>query len=102
MEGIVSTGLYIAYGLLAVCALMVVLFPVLYFFKQDPRKLIKPAVTVGALFLLFVLSYILSADDAHSCNCSKWVGGGLILAYIMLACSILGIAYSAFARYLNK
>lgn len=99
---LINIGLYLTYFMLFVAALSALVFPII-FIIQDPGKAKASLFGVLALLLLFVISYFLSADELHgellqSHVVSKFVGGGLIMFYIMFVAAILIAVYSEVSR----
>lgn len=97
----VDFGLYFMYGLIAIAAISAVVFPVLQAVK-DPKGLMRSAVGVLVLVVVFVICYALSEGDTNTkytalgvgAGGSKLVGAGLLCFYIALVAAIVGIVYS--------
>ena len=112
-------GLAVAYILLGICALGVIIFPIIQS-VSNPKILIKPligVVAIAALFFLFrsmdtsgissayyplVESWPeLSTEDAEvrSLAITHNVGAALIVTYILGAISVLGIFVTELSKY---
>lgn len=92
----VDVGLFIAYILILVCALTAIGMPLVKAFG-DPDSLKKMGMGVGALVVVFILSYVL-ADGSNSGgvaeSTAKMVGAGLTTFYILALGAIGGIVYT--------
>lgn len=99
MESIIDVGLYISYALIAVCALAAIAMPLLQSFS-DPKTLIKSAVGVVALIVIFIISYAIADPDAAGAteSTSKLVGAGIITMYILFAIAVVGILYTELGK----
>lgn len=99
---LINIGLYLTYFMIAVAALSALIFPIVYII-QDPKKAKGSLFGVLALVVLFAVSYLLSGDELHgellqSHVVSRFVGGGIIMFYIMFVGSILIAIYSEVSR----
>lgn len=77
---------------------------------DDPKSLIKPlAAFVGLAILLFIgysmatgQEYIIKSGDETTtvtAETSRWVGGSLIMLYILGAVAIVSIIYTEISKY---
>ena len=98
METIVDIALYAAYGLtiLATAAAIGLSTAKLL---QIPKEFIKLSVGIALLVVMFLISYALSSDYGHACNCEKLVSAFLFLSYFLFGMSFLGIVYLSASRY---
>ena len=93
MEAFVNIGLFLSYILIAVCILAAVVMP-LAKAVGDPQSLKKMGIGIGALVLVFILSYALSSGQEmgdKSATTVKLVGASLTTFYILAIGAILGI-----------
>ncbi len=92
----VDVGLFLSYILIGVCVLAAVGMPLLKAFG-DPESLKKMGIGVGALILVFLISYFTASGDNSgdaSENTAKLVGAGLTTFYILVIATIGGIIYT--------
>lgn len=92
----VDVGLFISYILIGVCILAAVGMPLVKA-MGDPDSLKKMGMGVGALIVVFIVSYVLAdgtpQGDASSTT-AKMVGAGLTTFYILAIAAIGGIVYT--------
>lgn len=101
-------GLYIFYGLLFIAVAAAFFFPLFQAFKQ-PAALVKSAIGIGAMVLLFVAAYAISSSEVNlkaaaagiSESGSKLIGAGLIMFYITIGLAILALIYSEISKALK-
>ena len=96
MEAFVNIGLFLAYILIALCILTAVGMPLIKAFG-DLQSLKKIWIGVGALVVVFLVSYLLSTGEAmgeESATTVKLVGASLTTFYILALGAILGIVYT--------
>jgi uncharacterized membrane protein len=101
-------GFYIFYILLFIAVASAIFFPILNAIKQ-PAMLGKSAIGLGAIVVLFVVSYALSGSEVNlksaaagiSEGISKLIGAGLIMFYITLFLAILALIYSEINKALK-
>ena len=98
--------LYISYALTIVAAIASVVFPLINA-AGDPKSMIKSGAGVGALLLIFVVSWFISGNEytayqasefGINASLSKFVGGLLIMMYVLTGIAILGILYTGFSK----
>ena len=92
----VDVGLFIAYILIGVCILAAVGMPLVKAFG-DPDSLKKMGIGVGALLVVFLVSYFTASGEAMgdaTANTTKLVGAGLTTFYILAIGAIAGIVYT--------
>lgn len=92
----VDVGLFLAYILIGVCVLTAVGMPLVKAFS-DPDSLKKMGIGVGALVVVFLISYFTASGEAMggaSAGTTKMVGAGLITFYILVIVAIGGIVYT--------
>ena len=99
---------YVTYALLLVGVLAAVVLPLINAFGE-PSTLIKTGIGIGALVLLYLVSYGISgaevteryADFGVGEGASKAIGGALIMMYLTAAILIVGIVYTEISRMLK-
>ena len=102
---LVDIGLYLAYLLIAVATLTALIFPVLYVAKH-PKEGKDILIGVGALVVLFVLSYVLAGGDVLpkyanygvGASESKLISAGLISFYILIVAAIVTAIYAEISK----
>lgn len=101
-------GFYVMYALLFIAVACMVVFPVIHMLRE-PSALIRSAIGIGVVVVIFVLSYVL-ADSAVNLKAaavgitptsSKLIGAGLIMFYITLAGSAVALIYSEISKALK-
>jgi len=108
---IVNYGTVFTYILFGVAILLIIGFSAIQMF-QDFKKAISAIVGVGALVLLFMLCYWLSAaepltyitaegDKFTPGSTMKIVEACIYMAYFMFCGAILALIVTSFARYLK-
>lgn len=104
----IDIGLYIFYVLFFVALAATIILPALNIMK-NPTSLKSSGLGVGALVLLFVVSYALSGSEVTTKylsagvneGSSKLIGAGLIMFYIVLVVSVIGMVYSEINKALK-
>ncbi len=107
-ETLISFGIYACYVLGAVALIVAVIFPLLQI-VQNPKSLIKSGLGVAGLAVLFAISYALSGSEVTAKYTtmgvgeggSKLIGAGLIMFYIILIVTIVGMVYSEISKALK-
>lgn len=105
---LIDIGIYACYLLLFVALIAAVLFPLLQI-AQDPKSLVKSGVGVAGLVVLFIISYALSGSEVTAkyttmgvdSGASKLIGAGLIMFYIILVVTIVGMVFSEINKALK-
>jgi len=99
--------LYISYALTIIAAIAAIAFPIVNA-AGDPKSMIKSGAGVGALVVIFLVSWLISGDEytayqasefGITAGLSKFVGGLLTMMYILTGIAIIGIIYTAFSKY---
>ena len=88
-----NIALYLSYILIAVCTVAAIVLPLIKAFG-DPNSLKNIGMGVGALAVIFIISYFLADNSAYekaSSGTSQVVGAGLITMYIFAAIAVVGI-----------
>ncbi len=102
----IDIGLYIAYFLFFLASGAAIFFP-LFSLVKHPKSLGKSGLGVGALIVLFGISYALSGSELNpkwaglgvttEFN-SKMIGAGLTMFYFILIIAIIVMIYSAISK----
>lgn len=99
--------LYFSYALTIVATIASIAFPLVNA-AGDPKSLIKSGAGVGALVVIFLVGWLISGNDytayqasefGITAGLSKFVGGLLIMMYILTGIAVVGIIYTAFSKY---
>lgn len=104
----ISTDFFLDWGyvMIALAILVLIIAPIYTIFK-NPQNLLKMAISLIALIIVFAISYGIASNHLSplqletykiTAETSKLVGMGLYAAYITIALSILAIIYSAIAK----
>jgi len=105
---IIDIGIYACYLLLFVALVAAVVFP-LFHIAQNPKALVKSGIGVAGLAVLFFISYALSGSEVTVKYTtmgvgeagSKLIGAGLIMFYIILIITIIGMVFSEINKALK-
>ena len=105
---LVDILLYLAYGLIIICAAAAVILPLINA-VGDPGALVKSGIGVGALLLVFLISWAISGSEVlpsytlHGVDTglSKFVGGTLTMMYLLSAIAIIGIVYTEISKMIK-
>ena len=103
-----DVGLYILYALLFIAVAAAVIFPIINSLS-NPSGLIKIAIGLGAIVVLFGISYALSDSEITrsalaaglSASTVKLIGAGLIMLYIVFVLAVLALIYSEISKALK-
>jgi hypothetical protein len=103
--GWVSPVLYFTYVLLTICLILAIVMPLLNAVK-NPKGMVKSAIGLGFILVLFLIGYSLSGDEVLASygdfvktpTGSKLVGGSLAMMYFMLIALVITILYSELSR----
>jgi hypothetical protein len=101
-------GLYVLYGLLLIAVASAVIFPLVNSLK-DPKALIKSAIGLGAILVLFGIGYALADSEIPTTGIAagltetnvRLIGAGLIMFYIVLVLAVLALIYSEISKALK-
>ena len=97
--------LYLGYTLVIISALAAILLPLINALG-NPKVLLKSGLGVVAIVVIYFIAYAFSgaevtpeyAERGVGPELSKAVGGTLIMAYILLGISVLGILFTEFSK----
>lgn len=104
----VNVGIIIGYILMAVAVIGVVVLPLLTsIMNGDIKSLIKVAIGVGIILVIFLISWAISGNEAteHYAkygvgeSSSKVIGGSIIMMYIFLVASALAVFYGEVSKF---
>lgn len=84
-----------------VAAVSAVLFSLLNLIT-NPKSMVRAGMSIAAIVVLFLVAYSLSGNEVTTeyakfnidPDTSKFVGGSLIMAYLLLGVTVLGLAYT--------
>jgi hypothetical protein len=101
-------GFYVFYALLFIAVALTVVFPVIHMLRE-PSSLLRSAIGIGIVVVVFVLSYALSGSEVNlkaaavgvTPTSSRLIGAGLIMFYITLVLSVLALIYSEISKALK-
>lgn len=99
---IIDVGLYASYILIILCALAAVVIPLIQSFS-DPQSLVKSAIGLVALVVIFFIGYALASGDAPGTteSTSKFVGAGLITMYILFIGAFVAIVFTEVSKMIK-
>jgi hypothetical protein len=108
MEEIINIAFYFTYAILFVGVLAALILPLISAF-DEPKNLIKSGIGIGALVLLYFIAYAISgsevsaryADFGVGETASKFIGGALIMMYLMGVILIISIIYTEISKILK-
>lgn len=97
--------LYLGYTLVIIAALGAIVLPLINALG-NPSGLLKSGLGIVAIVVIYFIAYAISgaevtaeyAERGVGPELSKAVGGTLIMAYILLGISILGIVFTEFSK----
>ncbi len=101
----IDIALFSAYGLVIVGALLAVGFPI-YLSSKNPASLKESAMAFAGLLIMFLVGYLISGNEVLptyiefgvDAGLSKFIGGMIILVYLLAGVAIGGIIYSEFSK----
>jgi len=90
--------IYLSYGLVIVAAIGAIVLPLINALG-DPKTLVKSGIGLLVLAVLFGISFLISSSEVTSVyvkfevgpSLSRIVGGTIIMTYLLLGVSIVGI-----------
>ena len=104
-SGLIDIALMITYALIGIAVIAVIVLPLIKAI-DDPKTLVGTAIGLGALVVLFGLSYAISGDEVLpryvaqdvGPGISKVVGGLLTTMYLLFGAAIVGIVYTEVSK----
>ena len=95
----------LSYVLVGFAMIAAIVLPLLYAITQDPKSLVKIAISVVALVVVFFICYafaegkaVKTPDVEMSAEGSKYIGGVLIMTYVMIAVAFIGAIFGEISR----
>ncbi len=111
MEGFVAEyGLILSYIMVILACLGAVLAPLIYAITNDPKSLVKIGITLGVLFTVYFIGYLMADGTVYSrfipngvstAFHSQAIGGILIMTSLMLGIAIVGVVVNVVSGYLK-
>lgn len=106
---LVDIILYFGYGMVIIGAVLAIGFP-LWIASKNPKSLAGTGMGLGSIFVLFLIAWLLSGSEVYSsysefgvdASLSKFIGGMLILVYILVGLAVSGIIYSEITKSLKN
>jgi hypothetical protein len=106
--GLVDFGFYVFYILLIIAVVSAIVFPIINAFKT-PGSMGKSAIGLGALVVLFIISYALAGNHisvkalalGETESSVKFIGAGLIMFYLALLLSLVALVYAEISKALK-
>lgn len=87
----------LSYVLVGFAMIAAILLPLVYTVTQDPKSLAKIGISLGALLVLFFICYLFAdntpvktTDVEMGETGSKYIGGVLIMTYVMIVVAFAG------------
>jgi len=101
-------GLYVGYALSIVALGSAIILPLMNVLKS-PKDLAKSGIGLGALVVVFFVSFALSGSEITAkytvqgvgSGGSKLIGAGLTMFYIVFVGALIGIVYSEISKALK-
>ena len=106
---LVDIILYFGYGMVMVGAVLAIGFP-LWIASKNPKSLVGTGMGLGSILVLFLIAWLLSGSEVYSsytefggdASLSKFIGGMLILVYMLVGLALTGIIYSEVSKSLKN
>tara|TARA_B100001758_G_scaffold237842_1_gene240345 strand:+ start:444 stop:782 length:339 start_codon:yes stop_codon:yes gene_type:complete len=106
---LVDVILYFGYGMVMVGAVLAIGFP-LWIASKNPKSLVGTGMGLGSILVLFLIAWLLSGSEVYSsysefgvdASLSKFIGGMLILVYMLVGLAVSGIIYSEITKSLKN
>ena len=106
---LVDIILYFGYGMVIIGAVLAIGFP-LWIASKNPKSLAGTGMGLGSIFVLFLIAWLLSGSEVYSsytefgvdASLSKFIGGMLILVYMLVGLALTGIIYSEVSKSLKN
>jgi hypothetical protein len=101
-------GLYLTYALIFIAVASMIVFPIFHMLRE-PSAILRSAIGIGVVVVLFVIAYVIADSEVTikaaalgiTPTTSKLIGAGLIMFYITLILSIIGLIYSEISKALK-
>ncbi|AFM03921.1 hypothetical protein Fleli_1498 [Bernardetia litoralis DSM 6794] len=95
----------LSYVLVGFAMIAAIVLPLVYTVTQDPKSLVKIGISLGVLVVVFFICYafadataIKTTDEEMSAEGSKYIGGVLIMTYVMIAVAFVGAIFGEVSR----
>lgn len=95
----------LSYILVGFALVTSIVLPLIYTVTQDPKALVRIALSLGVLVILFIICYafadataVKTADEEMSAEGAKYIGGVLIMTYIMIGVAFIGAIFGEVSR----
>ena len=106
---LVDVILFFGYGMVMVGAVLAIGFP-LWIASKNPKSLIGTGIGLGSNLVLFLIAWLISGIEVYSsysefgvdASLSKFIGGMLILVYMLVGLALSGIIYSEVTKSLKN
>lgn len=114
----INLGLYTSYALVGVAFLTAIVMNLVNALN-DPKTLLKSAIGIGVLGLVFLIGYSMAPDvldsaairafenakvDPTSASAGatyKWVGGAMTTTIVLLVMAFVGLVYSSISKLIG-
>jgi ABC-type phosphate transport system permease subunit len=108
----IDIGIYLSYIMIAVALLAAIVMPLIKSL-DNPAGLLKSALGVVGLLVLFALCYFLSDSSVHAAFVDKaqkmgvststyqLVGGSIVMIYVTLVVTVVAIVIGEFRSFFN-
>ena len=92
--------LYFGYLMIGIGAVLAIGFPV-YLASKNPKSMIDSGIGIGVILALFLFSWLISGNEVLlsyaefgvDASLSKFIGGSIILVYVLTCVALGGIFY---------
>lgn len=95
----------LSYVLIGLAMIAAIVLPLVYTVTQDPKSLVKVALALGVLVVVFFICYafadakaVITPDEEMGPEGSKYIGGVLIMTYVMIAIAFFGAIVGEVSR----
>ncbi|WP_338761354.1 hypothetical protein WAF17_15335 [Bernardetia sp. ABR2-2B] len=95
----------LSYVLVGFAMIAAIVLPLIYTVTQDPKSLVKIAISLGVLVVVFFICYafadataVKTPDEEMSAEGAKYIGGVLIMTYVMIAVAFVGAIFGEVSR----
>lgn len=99
----IDIGMYVAYGLLAIAALLAVISPAVHFI-DDIRKAKGPLLGLALLAVIVVIAFLLSTGETYegvSVAASRWISTGITTVFFLAGLAILAVVFAEVVKIIK-